>query len=267
MALPPIVRQVADTYLGLADAEAPGLVEGLYLVGSVALDDFRPHTSDIDFVAVTSRELSAEDLSALRRVHAGLVARHRRPYFDGSYVTWSALSADPALARTGADCHEGWLRARAGTGCDPVAWHTLAGHGVAVRGPRPADLEVWTDQEALAAWTHRNLDDYWRRCLRHASRLLSGRGLWCLTAAGPAWGVLGVSRLHYTLATGRITSKTGAGRYAREAFEQRWHRIIDECLRIRCAQDGPSRYGHPLTRRRDALHFVAMAIDEAHRAG
>jgi hypothetical protein len=54
MALDALVLEVVDTYLGTVEAQAPGLVEGLYLVGSVALGDFRPRTSDIDFVAVTT---------------------------------------------------------------------------------------------------------------------------------------------------------------------------------------------------------------------
>ena len=179
-----LVRDVAAAYLSTVDREAPALIEALYLVGSVTLDDFHPGASDIDFIAVTSRPLSEADLSALTRTHA-----------------------------------------------------------------------------ALATWTRRNLDDYWRPWHRRSSRLLSRPGLACLTPWGPAWGVLGVSRLHYTLATGDITSKRGAGEYARTAFAPRWHRILNECLRIRLATPGPSLYPNPLTRRREALTFVSMAID------
>jgi hypothetical protein len=75
--------------------------------------------------------------------------------------------------------------------------------------------------------------------------------------------VLGVCRLHYTLATGRITSKEGAGVYALATFPPRWQRIIHECLRIRRGTQGRSVYGTPLARRHDALDFMAMAIAEA----
>ncbi|MGV2384081.1 MAG UNVERIFIED_CONTAM: DNA polymerase subunit beta, partial [Thermobifida fusca] len=45
MAVHPLVRTVAEAFLRDVDNELPGLVEGLYLTGSVALGDFRPHTS------------------------------------------------------------------------------------------------------------------------------------------------------------------------------------------------------------------------------
>lgn len=48
------MRQVTGAFLQAVDLEAAGLVQGLYLVGSVALSDFRHHESDIDFVAVAA---------------------------------------------------------------------------------------------------------------------------------------------------------------------------------------------------------------------
>ncbi len=256
-----LVQAVVDDYLSAVDRAVPGLVEGFYLVGSVALGDFRPHASDVDFVAVTASPPSEPDLVALRRAHRSLA---RRPFLDGAYVTWQDLGAEPALAAPGAGVHEGRLHRRDG-GCDPVTWHTLADHGVPVRGPEPAALRVWTSRVALSAWTRRNLDDYWRVWLRRSSRLLSRPGLACVHPWGPAWGVLGVSRLHYTLATGGITSKYGAGLYARETFDPRWSRIVDECLRLRRGDGGRPGYRSPFARRRAALAFVAMVIEDAHR--
>lgn len=37
MTVHPLVHEIADAYLTLVDAAAPGLVEGLYVVGSAAL--------------------------------------------------------------------------------------------------------------------------------------------------------------------------------------------------------------------------------------
>ncbi|MDG4798283.1 nucleotidyltransferase domain-containing protein [Micromonospora sp. WMMD1082] len=56
--LPQTVTDVTARYLELVDRQLPGLVAGLHLVGSVALDDYQESRSDIDIVAVTTRPLS-----------------------------------------------------------------------------------------------------------------------------------------------------------------------------------------------------------------
>ncbi|MFF7454343.1 nucleotidyltransferase domain-containing protein [Kitasatospora sp. NPDC008115] len=259
----PLVHEIADAYLALVDAASPGLVEGLYVVGSTALDDFHPARSDIDFVAVTADPVTAEQLIGLERVHARLAVRHPRPVFDGPYLTWHELAGSPAQASPGPHVFGGTVRHRVRSGRTPVLWHTLARHGVTLCGPRAQELMIDTDPEELAGWTAGNLEEYWRPWWRRSSRLASRPGLACLNAWGPAWGVLGVSRLHYTLATGRIASKRGAGEYARAVFDERWHRIVDECLRIRDGGRRRSYYPNPFVRRADALAFMDMAITSA----
>ena len=264
MTLPIQVQTVVEAFLAAVDAEVQVPVEGLYLVGSLALGDFRPHRSDIDFIAVTASRLDAASLNALEQIHARLRQRWRRPFFDGIYVTWDDLAVDPAAAGPCPNAHEGRLGAD-GRG-DLIAWHTLADHGVPCRGPAVADLTVWTDPDVLAAWTNDNLDTYWqRRVLDRGASLLTPGGLRGLTEWACEWCVLGVTRLHYTLATGAITSKQGAGIYALATFPARWRRVIEEALRIRHGASGRSLYRSPLARRRDTRAFGAMVIDEAHR--
>lgn len=282
-----LVRTVVGDYLDLIDGAAPGLVEGLYLVGSAVLGDFRLHASDIDFVAVTADRPDAGAVAALDQAHRRWHGRRPRPSLDGMFVTWRDLAGDPACAGPGAVVHDGEFQVRGG-GCDPVTWHTLARYGQACRGPDPAELTVWADADGLARWTDDNLDRYWRGLLDRASRLHRPWGLAALSAYTAVWVVTGVSRLHYTLATGDITTKEGAARYAREAFSERWHRVIDESLRIRRAdRAGPtlteavagvgeflpgtrvgsrrSPYRTPFARRRDVLEFGELVIVDAHQ--
>lgn len=261
---PVLVQSVVAAYLEAIDAAAPALIEGLYLVGSVALDDFRPHRSDIDFVAVMARRPDAADLAVLTRAHARLQQRRRRPYFDGIYVTWNDLAGNPALLHACPVAHEGCLNP-AGRG-DMIAWHTLAQQGLRWRGPNIADITIWTDASALNTWTLNNLEAYWqRRVLDRSARLWTPYGLVGLSAWACEWCVTGVSRLHYTLATGAITSKEGAGMYALATFDDRWRRVIEEALRIRRATADRSLYRSPLSRRRDVRAFTAMVIADAQR--
>ena len=229
------VQAVVDAYLEAVDDEAPGLLEGLYLTGSIALGEFRPDTSDIDFVAVTANHPGAAAIAALGRAHARLHNQYSRPFFDGRYVTGDDLARDPQQVGPGPFSYEGRFRPRGQGDCSPVTWHTLSSHGVACRGPAPSDLAIWTDPAALASWTRRNFDSYWRPLLRHARRFPDPWSITAFTSYGAVWVVLGVCRLHYTLATGKIGSKERAGCYGLQAFPERWHVALNEALRIRRA--------------------------------
>jgi hypothetical protein len=247
------------------DAEAPALIEGLYLVGSVALGDFRPRHSDVDFVAVTADQLDSPGYAALERAHGRLNARRPRPFFDGIYVTWAELAGDPADASPGPHAHEGLLHPQGRSERHPVTWRTLGQAGVCCRGPALADTNIWSNPAALAAWTNHNLDAYWKHMLEPGSWLTRRAGVAGLSAYACEWCVLGVSRLHYTLATGQITSKHGGGVHAQAAFDARWQAVIAESLRIRRADRRRSFYRSPFARRRDVLGFLEMAIAQSHQ--
>ena len=263
LVLPSTPHDLAAAYLELVDAEAPGLVVGLYLTGSVALGEFRPHRSDVDFVAVLAAPAEAAALAALGRVHACLNARWRRPAFEGVYLTWDDLERDPAACGPMPYAYERRFVEAGRFELSPVTWATLARHGLRVRGPQPGSVGIRDDRAALEAWTRENLGSYWRPWLARARRPASRAGLASLRPWATEWGVLGVTRLHYTLTAGEIVSKYGAGLYAMRRFPLRWHRIVVEALRIRRGDRGRSGYGTPLGRRREMLAYVGMVIEDA----
>jgi hypothetical protein len=249
------------TFLSYVDFEVPGLVEGFYLVGSAALDDFRLRVSDIDFVAVTADRVGPAEVAALQRAHERFPARS---FLDGTYLTWADLAQDPTRIPPVPGSLHGRFSPTGGVR-EPVAWHTLARYGQTYRGPKPSDVDIWADTDALATWTDSNLSQYWAPLLDRWSRLVSPPGAYALSPAAAVWTVTGVTRLHYTLSTGDITSKTGAARYGLSVFTSRWHPVLEESLRIRTGVGGRSEYRTPWHRRRDVLEYGRMVVADAHR--
>jgi Domain of unknown function (DUF4111) len=275
--LPATVAERVDDLLARLDRALPGRIEGFYVVGSACLGAFRLGRSDIDFVAIVDGPLAGPELRRLRTVHVGRwvsavvgdgVLRQRWPLVcNGSYLEPGALSRSPASVTALAGHVAGRFAAGAAGGFDvnPITWHTLAGHGIAVRGPEPVRLGIHTDQAELREWTRGNLDGYWRDWVGRARRFAAG-GARALPRRFAASGVLGVSRLRYTLDTGEITGKEAAGEYTLQMFGPEWRPVVLDALAFWRGDPSVSGYrGRPVRRCRAAADFAGHVIDTAPR--
>jgi hypothetical protein len=252
--LAPSVVAVTGRLVELLDARLPGQLEAFYLVGSIALGDYREGRSDIDFIAVLADE---PDIDVLAALHAELARTHPVPRCDGIYLRPGELST-PA-GGTGLELRDGQPLQQSAGERHPVTWLILADAGIALRGRTPDHGWVMADRAAAIQHSRDNLRTYWRHWLEVRRRLLSRAGLTLLTDEAVTWGALGIARLHATIATGRLPSKSGAGHYALGAFPDH-SRIVGEALRLRAAPTAPLLYRSPFQRRRDLIVFMDAVL-------
>ncbi|MFZ4719198.1 MAG: nucleotidyltransferase domain-containing protein [Ilumatobacteraceae bacterium] len=230
----PDVATALGTYLDIVDSMDPALVEGLYVVGSYALDDWQPGASDIDVVVVTAEPATDEDYGTLRTVHALLAEQQPLPHVDGPYLAWGDLVVEPATG-----LHRPWTldgQLHHDGDCfeiSPITWYTLATYGVTVRGPAPDTLGIPVDTEARVRFVVDNLQTYWasvatdvqRACEAQPDRAFSGESF--------VWVALGALRLHHTAFTGDVTSKRGAGEYGLTVAPVEFHDAVHAALAMR----------------------------------
>ncbi|MDQ6877650.1 MAG: DUF4111 domain-containing protein [Candidatus Dormibacteraeota bacterium] len=272
--LPKLVREAVSRYLDRVDQDLPRRIQGFYVVGSTALGGFRPNDSDIDFVAAVATALDERELEVLRtiqsRLYRGALAAipirlpRRWPLVcNGVFVEWKDLTK-PALDVVPIASHVGG-QFSIGRGFDvnPVTWRILSDRGIAVRGPEPSLLHVYRDDAELRDWTLGNLHTYWRRWAKDVRAGNGWPALKALLRRYVAWGVLGASRMHFTIATGNIASKEEAGVYALGVFGNRWHPVLEDALSYRRGLRSSAGYGNPYARRRDAADFVMTVIESA----
>jgi hypothetical protein len=258
--LPPEVSATMSAYVRLVDDKLPERIRGLYLAGSVALDDYRPGHSDIDFVAVSDTALEPSELERLRWVHTELGRMLPDPKLDGVYLTWPALAAAP-VGLSVPYCLRGRFEPRGDFAINPVTWSILHRHPLSLRGP--ATPVVHHDDQMLREWCREWLQSYWGSYVRSARGYGIYR-LYSLSRELAVWGVLGVARPHATIRTGEMISKTAAGAYALEVFPARWSAIVHEALAGRSGS-GRSSYRNIFARRREALAFMEYVISDALR--
>jgi hypothetical protein len=255
-ALPSKVEAALDDVMERVDQIAPGWLCGLYVTGSLALDDFHKPQSDVDFVGVTNRSLTNLEALALADAHDSIQSQY--PFaIEGCYLEASALTRLP-------ESHAAVPHVNAGgfvTGqcflTNPVTWLSLATACIVVRGEQP---NVLVDVAFTQQWCRDNLATYWRDLAASTrSRLAADGAASEAPADALAWLVLGAPRLHCTITTGSIISKTSAAGYASQMFDLDWIDVIAAARAARLGQIDSVTVAQLLV----GCDFVDMVIDDA----
>lgn len=229
--VPRPVQQALDVWLRRHDEAAPGLIDGLYLVGSVALGNWRPD-SDIDIVAFTATTPDEREVDAMRQAHHATIAEVGEVDIDGPRLVWDDIAAAPTPLVRPWTLHGEFHHDDACFEINPVIWYTLAAHGVTVRGPAADSLSVHLDRADRLAFVQGNTAGYWRSMAEMISGALEDPDRTSFKSEFTAWSVLGVARMLYTARTGGITSKTGAGEWIAQELPE--HRdLVEHALAIR----------------------------------
>ncbi len=252
--LPAPVAEALAAWLDAHDDVAPGVVEGLYVVGSVALDDWTPH-SDIDVVAVVA-DPSDPDLFGDLAAAQERVREQVSIAVDGPYVAWGDLVVAPMAVQRPWVLDGDYHVDGESFEINPIVWYTFATYGVALRGDASDRLGVHIDLGERRSWVRENLQTYWRGVgERLASAIEADTSSETADGAVLEWVALGVARMLYTWETGDVASKSVAGRWAaRRApdFADMLHAAVD--LR---AAPGQATRAHLL----DAAAFTEAVVE------
>jgi hypothetical protein len=275
--LDPDLGDRVDSYLRLADRLLPDRITGFYVVGSAALDEYRPGKSDIDFVAVLKHRVGPAGLRRLRVLHVLASARsawrsamrRKSPLsgtVNGVFVCEEDLQLPVTRIRPVASHVAGRFMIGRGFDVNPVVWSVLAERAITIRGAAPTDLGLDPEPAVLRDWNLQNLNSYWRSWGHSAASLGPASRV---AMAVPrtrmrmvTWGALGAPRLHRTIATGEIVGKAAAGEYALATFGPRWQPLIGAAL----AHWRGERCGNlPMRAVRRAGEFVLEVVASANK--
>jgi len=223
---PEVNAMLAALLPGVEAALTDNLV-GVYLRGSLALGDFDPATSDIDFLVVTERPVAEAEFAALAVLHARLAALPNKyaDHLEGSYIPRAAVERFRPDERrhptVGADWtfqygehRDGWILER---------W-TVRERGVILRGPDPKTLIDPITPDAICQAV--------RVCLREWTEWMARPdGLQFVTPRShQAFAAETMCRALYTLAhsRGALPTKPRAVAWARETLPEPWRSLVEQ---------------------------------------
>lgn len=252
---PAVNRTVERLRDGVVEAVGDRLV-GLYLHGSLAMGDFYPPASDIDFHAATAGVLDDPVLERLTALHTGFKAEGGWPArLEGVYLPVAALRRHDPSAGPAPTVGVDWdLRpGRPGPTWVLDRWVTRE-RGVVVTGPDPRELiDPVGPGQLRAAVLASMLDDWAVRA--------SGDATWLRPRNYQAFAVLTICRDLYVLDRGVLVSKPVAAAWARSRLGPPWAALVERSLRWRTDERVDD---HGLG---ETLGFVLHALELARREG
>jgi predicted nucleotidyltransferase len=218
---------------------------GMYLFGSLAVGDFDPDSSDIDFLIVTTEEIHRDVLVHLQTMHIEIYRAHSSRLareIEASYIPKDALweyditnRDHPHIDRGGdqlqIEPHDmDWI----------VQRYSLREYGIVVEGPPIESLIATISLTELrqALW---DLVDYWWLPMCDVPTSLEDE-------AYRTYAIFTMCRLLYTTQHGQVVSKIKAGHWAVETLDTRWESLVQRAL--------DHRSGTPLNTIADVQAFI-----------
>lgn len=220
---------------------------GLYLTGSLALGDFNPNRSDIDFVAATAVDLPDETVAALAAMHARLRASGRKwaTKIEGDYIPLATLRRyDPANVSYPHLGDDGHFAVELHGSDMIIQFHTLREKGVALAGPPPHTLIDPIPSDDLRRAASGVLKGWWQPMLDSPYRLPE--------SGYQVYAILTMCRMLYTIRLGGVISKPAAAKWALDVVDGRFHPLI--------RQANTWQNGMPFDRLAETLDFISYVL-------
>jgi hypothetical protein len=251
--IPLMLHPLLQEYADRVERQLPGRITAFYLEGSIALGEFDPRLSDIDFIAVLKSKAALSDFENISHIHRTLERKY--PWkMSGMYLQAQELGCEERTSEPFPAYHDGKPKWSDYFALSSVTWWILKNHGITVFGIPAQSLEITVDMEHLIQIQRNNLNTYWVSWTRRPGRVVTLLSDW-----GIQWTVLGVLRQFYTLRENMVTSKIKAGEYALSVLPERWHPIIEEAIALR-KLPGRSDYHSRIKRAYHAFYFLQHVI-------
>ena len=195
---------------------------GIYLHGSLALGDFDPASSDIDFIVLTDNRLSDETIHKLKEMHYRLNDYKWGKRLEGSYLPANTLQyheppEPPRPYFNGGEFSSPrygyeWVLER----------HVLLDKGIVLEGPPLSNFIDPILPEKIRNASMTILNEWWIPMLKDNTHIEDSEY--------QAYAILTMCRVIFTLHNSTIVSKLRAAKWMKERFADKWTPIIDQAL-------------------------------------
>jgi len=221
---------------------------GLYVTGSLTYGDFNHGSSDIDFLAVLTKEMSGKRREQVKTMHARIGEDYPKwqKRVEGSYITEEMLGSiePPQTPRPYINGGNLWDK-------DPKyrsEWilnlFVLYERAIALDGPDFKTLTKPVSMKAARSASIQSLHENWEPLLKDPSVLKSSHH--------QAYITLTLCRILYTANNDGVASKRVASRWVKETYGASWDSLVEKAEKWQ--------HGQAMDMESDVLDFIRFTL-------
>ncbi|WP_417897834.1 aminoglycoside adenylyltransferase domain-containing protein [Bacillus haimaensis] len=257
--IPKNINLIVDEMIEEIETALPKFLQGFYIYGSISLGAYQNGFSDIDFIALINQHPTDNELQRVKDIHKQMHNKFSGSILDGYYLVKEEMEAENQRIIPSYYFSEGKFKGERSFHKDSIDAFQLKKYGMIIMGQR---VDYSVDFDIVLKSQKDNIHTYWQNWLDGCKRFPSINYFGSFVSIRSIeWGVLGVTRLFYTIREKDMTSKVGAGEYALGTVPEKWHKIIQEAIRWRKGEK-KSLYRSARKRRADALAYMEYVIGE-----
>lgn len=261
--LPESVQLILDEYVASLRFELEPLIEGIYVTGSVALQDYYPNKSDIDFITVLKDYPDEQAITHIARIHRDIEDKYGQPKLNGYYLTLEGIAngrrSYPSFFKRRMYSERPFELAKLSLLELKTISRIAFGTSVELLAINVTHAEVIKE-------LHHNINTYWTSWIRRHSPVSISYLLLLLFPRLTEWGVLGVARQLYTLETGAVTSKLQAGLYCLHKMPDNLKPAVQLAIKTRTLNKTQLRPSFSRARKTlAAMRFIVARFNSAYQ--
>lgn len=200
-------------------------LHGLYLYNSVAMGNFEPQYSDVDFIVILKSKLVEAELLELKTLHERIALEHTYgAKLDGMYLQYDMIAKMNSEIEAYPYAKEGSFFEAGYFDINNVTWWSLKEYEMAIDSPSINDeLREVSFSDVIQTMNY-NLNAYWLPKLQTPE--IFKEDMWV------EFAVVTLSRIVYTLKDREIKPKSQSCYFVIESYDE-WQDIVKEALAIR----------------------------------
>lgn len=168
--LPGLANKIVAAFVDKIASIKPNFIEGIYLTGSLTLNDFYYNKSDIDFL-VFCKELPDEKMALqLKHIHKTIESQYGKPDLSGCYLTWESIQTEHPENIRVLSYHEKSIRYQTFE-MAPVSLWELTANAYTVFGVQASRLPINMSRQKLNNFLYENINSYWAKWIQQHSSI------------------------------------------------------------------------------------------------